>query len=90
MPIRSIVPILGTKSYPAYTLFNMDNTQMEVMSKPYIIWTSENEADRVKADLIISLLDEVVFVYEGYEKKRYKKSQFMKYNPNWILQENIE
>lgn len=57
---------------------------------PYIVWTSENEADRVKADLIISLTDEVLFIQNGKEQKRYNKVQFKRYNPDWVLQENTD
>ena len=57
---------------------------------PYIVWTSENDGDRVFADLIVSLLDEVVFYKDGKEKKRYDKRLFTRYNPSWVKLENID
>ena len=59
------------------------------MSK-YTVWTSENEADYFPADLIISLLDEVIFYLSGKEVKRYNRKTFIRYNPKWVRVENTE
>jgi hypothetical protein len=67
----------------------MDDMQMEAMNK-YVVWVSENEAERFDADLVISMLDEVQFFKSGKKVKAYKRKVFMRYNPNWIEQENTE
>jgi hypothetical protein len=59
------------------------------MSK-YVVWTSDHEADRFSADLIISLLDEVIFYLSGKEVKRYPRPLFLRYNPSWVRMENTE
>lgn len=63
--------------------------QMAPMSK-YVVWTSEYEADRFAADLIISLLDEIVFYLSGREVKRYNRKLFVQFNPSWVRVENSE
>ena len=69
----------------------MGDMQTAPMSdEPYVVWTSDTSADRVRADLIISLLDEVQFFKDGKVVKRYKRENFMRYNPNWVLQENTD
>jgi hypothetical protein len=89
---RSTVLSSGMKLFPAITTSNMDTTQMVRTSDPipYVVWTSDTEADRVFADLIISLLEEVVFYKDGKEQKRYSKQSFTHYNPKWVTQENID
>lgn len=67
----------------------MEFTAMAPMNK-YTVWVSENEADYFPADLIISLLDEVVFYLGGKEVKRYKRKAFIRYNPKWVRLENTE
>lgn len=59
-------------------------------SDPYVVWTSENEADRVPADFVIALLDEIQFFKDGKNVKSYKRDEFLKYNTNWVEQENTE
>lgn len=83
MRTKSIVPIWGTRLFPALVLFNMVSTQTVPMNK-YIVWTSETSADRFDADLIISLVDEVLFFLNGRHVKSYNKEDFQKYNPTWV------
>jgi hypothetical protein len=85
----SIVPILGTKSSPAITLFNTEYTQMEATNR-YVVWISDREADRFSADFIISMLDDIVFYLSGKEVKRYNRKSFIRYNPSWVNVENTE
>lgn len=56
----------------------------------YIVWISENEAERFSADLIVSMLDEVQFFMSGKVVKRYNRERFERYNPTWVKTENEE
>lgn len=90
MPTRDTVLLLGMKSSPVTTLSNMDNMQMEATNNIYVVWTSFTEADRFKADLVVSMLDEVQFFFNGRLVKRYPRISFIQYNPQWVAQENTD
>ena len=62
---------------------------MKAMNK-YVVWISPYEADRFDADLIISLLDEILFFLNGKQVKSYQRKPFEKYNPKWVTVENPE
>lgn len=62
---------------------------MVAMNK-YVVWISPNEADRFDADLIVSLLDEILFFLQGRQVKSYKRNLFEQYNPTWVTVENFE
>ena len=56
----------------------------------YIVWVGENEGNIIKADLIVSTLDTVLFYLNGKEIKSYDRKEFIKNNPDWVEVENIE
>jgi hypothetical protein len=56
----------------------------------YVVWISENAADRFDADLILSLMDEIQFFLNGKMVKKYNREKFYRYNPTWAEVENAE
>lgn len=56
----------------------------------YTVWTSSNAADYVKADLVVTLIDTVLFYLNGKEVKKYNKKEFFKNNPDWKSVDNAE
>lgn len=58
--------------------------------KSYTIWAGDRFGDFIKADNVLIIGDTVSFLLNGQEVKKYNKEEFLKYNPDWKLLENID